>query len=288
LRIEETRASNIYNLKTVANYYNVDDKVLLNYYEELLADKKFLNGLNAQMADASKNHGFTKGIFGKPAVDSVDWFAFQRVLLYVLIRHLKPNYALETGVYYGGNTAFMLAALEKNQSGLLVSIDLPDSEIRKMKSDGLDGLHIARHPLVGATEYYEKTLSPGFITPPYLNKWWKFIEGSSLDVIPKLEYEFDFYIHDSDHSYDFLNQELKLASEKMNKNGTIIVDDINWSNSFFKYTTENQYYPLLMTDNGKNNLGVRTGLVRLNHPYNQAAAITGGNREIKAQFESTL
>jgi hypothetical protein len=44
-------------------------------------------------------------------IDSVDWFAFERTLLYVLVRHLRPSSSLETGVFYGGDTAFLLAAL---------------------------------------------------------------------------------------------------------------------------------------------------------------------------------
>ena len=53
------------------------------------------------------------------------------MLIYVLIRHLKPNRVLETGVYYGGNSAFALLALARNQGGKMISIDYPDSEIRE-------------------------------------------------------------------------------------------------------------------------------------------------------------
>jgi predicted O-methyltransferase YrrM len=58
-----------------------------------------------------------------PTIDSIDWFAFERILIYVLIRFLKPNRVLEMGVYYGGNTAFELNSLARNQGGKLVSID---------------------------------------------------------------------------------------------------------------------------------------------------------------------
>ncbi len=243
------------------------------YYQELLEDQVFLIGLNERIEECARK-GFTKGIFGTGPISSIDWFAFQRVLLYVLVRHLKPKVSLETGVYYGGNTAFILNALYKNGEGTLVSIDLPDSKIKKMKQEQGDSLSISRHPDVGSTEFYEG-MQPGFIIPQYLKMQWEFIEGSSLVEIPKTNYTFNFYIHDSDHSFDFLNAELSLALNKMDQQGTLIVDDINWSNAFYKLCVDRAFFPICLTDNGKGNLEVRTGLVYLNHPNNRKPAITG-------------
>ena len=103
--------------------------VFSGYYREILDDEKFLRGINERLQAVRRDHGFTKGIFRRDSVDSADWFAFERILIYVLVRYLKPAQCLETGVYYGGNTAFLLAALARNGSGRLVSIDLPDSAI---------------------------------------------------------------------------------------------------------------------------------------------------------------
>ncbi len=276
MRIEETRQNNIYNLNALERYYTLSEGTLQAYYQELLDDKLFLNGLNERVAECSRS-GFTKGIFGSGVISSIDWFAFQRVLLYVLIRHIKPKYALETGVYYGGNTAFLLNALYKNGNGTLVSIDLPDSKIQKIKEVKGDSLSLSRHPSVGSSEYYEN-MQPGFIIPEYLKKSWNFIEGSSLEEIPKLNHTFDFYIHDSDHSFDFLNAEISFALSKMNPKGTVVVDDINWSNAFFKMCVDREFFPMCLTDNGKGNLDVRTGLVYLNHPNNGKPAITGNTQ----------
>ncbi len=275
MRIEETRQSNIYNLQAVAKYYNISSEVLTGYYNELLDDVQFLDGINRQITNARDQKKFTKGIFGGGEVSSLDWFAFQRILLYSLIRHLKPSFCLETGVYYGGNTAFMLNALYKNGRGELISIDLPDSKIKNLKKENLSEVRHSRHPFVGDSEFYDESISPGFIVPEYLMSQWQMIEGSSLDEIPKLNKKFDFYIHDSDHSHDFVVQEMTLAIEKMSEGGTLVVDDINWSNAFFRVCVERNYFPLCMTDNGKLNLEVRTGLILLNHPYNKIQSITG-------------
>lgn len=277
MKIEETRQNNIYNFQAVERYYSLPEGTLQRYYQELLEDSTFLSGLNERITECSRD-GFTKGIFGSGTVSTVDWFAFQRVLLYALIRHLKPQYCLETGVYYGGNTAFMLNALYKNGTGTLVSIDLPDSKIQQIKQAQGDSLTISRHPSVGVTEFYEG-MQPGFIIPSYLKKSWHFIEGSSLDEIPKLNHTFDFYIHDSDHSFDFLNTEISLALKKMSPKGTVVVDDINWSNAFFKMCVDREFFPVCVTDNGKGNLDVRTGLVYLNHPNNGKTAITGSKNK---------
>ena len=164
-------------------------------------------------------------------IDSVDWFAFERILLYVLVRHLRPTSCLETGVYYGGNTAFLLAALEQNCHGRLVSIDLPDSIIR----EGGQSTDHQRHPLVGDTELYDQHLQPGFIVPARLKGRWELVLGDSLLEIPRRPELFDLYLHDSDHSMAFLRAELRLAYERLGNNATVVVDDIDWSNGFFEF-----------------------------------------------------
>jgi predicted O-methyltransferase YrrM len=267
--IETSRKCNAFNITSLERYFRVGEGLFLGYYNELLADEDFVSAVNAQMSAVRKKYGFTKGIFRMEKIDSVDWFAFERILLYVLIRHLKPKACLETGVYYGGNTAFMLRALERNGAGLLISIDLPDSKIR------ISDQPTSRHPLVGDSEFYEQALKPGFMVPERLLAYWRFIEGDSHRVIPKLEERFDFYIHDSDHSMSFVRKELALAHARMNPSGVMVVDDIDWSNGFHAFCCEQKLFPLLLTDNGKDNLRVRMGLVALDHPNARLSAITG-------------
>ena len=266
--ILETRNNNIYNLKNLSQYIGCPTEDLIGYYNEILQDALFLDGINDCILSAVDNFGFKKGIFGRGILETIDWFGYQRVLIYVLVRHIKPEHILETGVYYGGNTAFLLAAIHKNNIGTLHSIDLPDSKIQSLRENSEENKNIARHSLVGDSEYYNNALSPGFIVPEYLKERWDFISGNSLDVIPAMNQEFGFYLHDSDHSFDFLNRELSLATKKLKKNAVIVVDDLTWSNSFYKYCSDRQLYPILATDNGKDGLMVRTGIIKLDHPYN--------------------
>jgi len=253
------------NLAMLARFLGAPQQEIISYYDELKADQDFIDGINGCVA-AARSQGFTKGIFRNPEVPSVDWFAFERVLIYVLIRHLKPQTVLETGIYYGGNSAFALRALDRNESGRMISIDYPDSQIRQAGN--------ARHVLVGDSEFYDAALRPGFIVPTNLRGRWEPIEGDSLKVIPQLDVGIDFYLHDSDHSMQFLTKEIAAAWPKLTEKAVILVDDIDWSNAFFALCVDKRLYPLLLTDNGKDDLRVRTGLVLRGHPRNGDPSFT--------------
>ena len=121
---------------------------------------------------------------------------------------------------------------------------------------------------MGDSELYDPTLRPGFMVPPFLHERWELIEGDSLKVIPGLQETFDFYIHDSDHSMPFLSKELAAAWEKLSDRALVLVDDIDWSNAFFAFCVKHRLFPLLMTDNGKDNLRVRTGIALRGHASN--------------------
>ncbi|HEY3798095.1 MAG TPA: class I SAM-dependent methyltransferase [Caulobacteraceae bacterium] len=267
MRIADTRKCNLMNLGAVARYLGAPEEVLVGYYRELWEDAAFMTAINGRIKDARKK-GFQKGIFRKPSVPAIDWFAFERVLIYVLIRHLKPKQVLETGVYYGGNSAFALKALARNKAGHMLSIDYPDAEIRQL------GASVERHTLVGDSEFYDTGLRPGFMTPLDLLDRWTLVEGDSLKVIPERSERFDFYIHDSDHSMQFLSRELAAATPKLTPDALILVDDIDWSNAFYAYCVDKRLHPLLLTDNGKDELRVRTGIVKLDHARNRDKAFT--------------
>lgn len=273
MSIRDTRDCNLWNLQRLATFLAVEPDVLIGYYAEVLDDVEFLEGINRQMQWVRAEHGFTKGIFARDRVDSVDWFAFERILIYILVRHLRPTWCLETGVYYGGNTAFLLAALRRNNHGRLISIDLPDSTIRSDHREG--SFSHARHPLVGDSELYNDQLRPGFIVPSHLKTRWELVEGDSLVEIANRTEVFDFYVHDSDHSMEFLRAELGAALPRLARSATVLVDDIDWSNGFLAFCVEQRLRPILFTDNGKDNLRVRTGVVTLDHPDNSVAAFTG-------------
>ena len=71
------------------------------------------------------------------------------------------------------------------------------------------------------------------------------------------------FIFDSEHSYDFVKTEILSVLPKLRSDSIIVVDDIDWSNGFFSICDKHKFHPLLLTDNVKDNLRVRTGLVKL-------------------------
>jgi len=53
----------------------------------------------------------------------------QYVIMYVLVRLLRPDTVIETGVHEGWSAWFTLLALEHNRHGMLHSVDLPNQDI---------------------------------------------------------------------------------------------------------------------------------------------------------------
>ena len=60
----------------------------------------------------------------------------KEVLLYLLVRSLRPERIVETGVWYGWSSRAILTALHANARGQLTSIDLPTTGTGRTYSDG--------------------------------------------------------------------------------------------------------------------------------------------------------
>jgi len=268
MTIEESRRFNTLNLQLVADYFHVQPNRLLGFYNELLGDKHFLDELNAKIRKTRVDFNYQRGLFRHASISSVDWFAGQRIVLYVLIRLLQPEICVETGVFYGGNTAFMLNALHKNGYGRLISMDLPALQIAQK------GMFV-RHSKVGDSEFLPEGLTAGFIIPDYLKDRWEFFEEDSLKILENINCSYSFFCHDSEHSREFMLRELELARRGLTPGGSILADDIDWSNGFYEFCVTGKLYPLCLPDNGKGGLRVRTGIVRLDHPFNGQPETTG-------------
>ena len=271
MNLNESRINNIYNIEKCENFLNLKKNSLKKYIVEIEKDKIFLDEITQQINFVKNIYKFKKGIFRKNRIKDIHEFSFFRILLYVLVRFYKPDNILETGVFYGGNTLFLLKAIYKNRQGTLISIDLPHSTMQK---EFKKIVKKSRHLLVKNTEMYRDDLMPGFIIPEIYKKNLHMKLGEATSEIKKLRKRFDFYIHDSDHSYNYLKGELSAANKKLTKKSFILVDDIDWSNAFYSFVNRNKYYPMLFTDNGKDNLRVRVGMVYKNHLNNNKKPFT--------------
>lgn len=267
MHIDDSRKNNILALEGVSYWLGVEKDSLTHYYEELIQNVNFLNELSIQMAKVSKFKSQPPGLFERIPITNPDWFGLQRILLYCFVRLTKPNLVLETGVFYGGNSAFVLEALELNNNGKLIGIDLPHHSMSNSQQSN-------RHPWVGESELYSSSYQPGLIIPNYLNTRFDLRIGDSIEEIEKLEETVDFFIHDSEHTFLHVENELKTVKKLMSVDGVMLVDDIDWSNAFYDFFLRNQLYPYFLPDNGKDNLRIRTGLVKLNHRHNDSDRVT--------------
>jgi hypothetical protein len=165
--------------------------------------------------------------------------------IWCLVRHLKPNKIVETGVAHGVTSRFILEALKRNGTGYLWSIDLPPIEKDWQKQVGV---------AVGDS---------------FANRW-SYIKGSSRRQLPKLLTrlgQIDLFIHDSLHSERNVRFELDRAWVALRPSGALVVDDIdaNWGFRSFTQTFSGQQsmiceaeplHPDLRRFNGKGLFGI--------------------------------
>lgn len=217
----------LYHLGRAAQQLGAPD--LLEHFDELKSDESLLRGLEAQVADEP---AFTTKRF-----ESVFTMRLFRILLYCLVRHLKPNVFVETGVLHGLTTAFLLNALVRNGSGTLVSIDLPAyAGAAPPNRDGYD----ANLP---------PDREPGWTVPPSLHEPWELQLGPSSRLLPEVlaRYEaIDLFLHDSEHTYETMELEMGLAWPALRSGGVMVVDNIEANSAFDDFCTAHGVEPLLL------------------------------------------
>jgi Methyltransferase domain len=134
--------------------------------------------------------------------------------VWCLVRHLKPNKVVETGVAHGVTSRLILEALERNKSGHLWSIDLPPIEKPWRQQVGM---------AVGQR---------------YANRW-SYIKGPSRLRLPGLLSQIgqiDLFIHDSLHSERNVRFELDRAWAALRPGGALVIDDIDANRGFQSFT----------------------------------------------------
>jgi predicted O-methyltransferase YrrM len=161
------------------------------------------------------------------------------VYLYSVLRQLRPEVAVETGVANGFSTAFSLLALEHNGSGQLHSIDLP----REVGRDYEEGTFYAGSGRAGIPAGSE----PGWLIPAELKQRWTLILGRTQDELPplldRLE-AIDSFLHDSEHSFDCMWFEYNEAWPHLRDGGVLISDDVNSTEAFPRFAREQSRRPV--------------------------------------------
>lgn len=87
----------------------------LDYWIELRDDRAFRSDIESRLVATDAGPGRLHA----------NW----REFLYVFVRHARPSVVFETGVRGGLSTSYLLAALDANGSGRLVSVDIGDESL---------------------------------------------------------------------------------------------------------------------------------------------------------------
>jgi hypothetical protein len=153
--------------------------------------------------------------------------------LYAILRHIRPQVAVETGVANGFSTAFSLLALKANGEGRLHSIDLP-REVGREYEVGTFFEGEGRAGIPAGSE-------PGWLIPGELKERWTLILGRTQEELPPLVERLgrlDTFMHDSEHSFDCMWFEFNAAWPALREGGVLLSDDVNSTEAFPRFAAE--------------------------------------------------
>lgn len=130
--------------------------------------------------------------------------AFDCETLYLVVRTVQPDVVVETGVLFGAFSGHILAALQRNGEGRLVSIDLPN------EPGAPDRDHLVRDS-------------------GDASRRWRVVEGNAeeeLETVCEEVGPLDLFNHDSDHRYSHQKWELETAATFLSESGIITSHDV--------------------------------------------------------------
>jgi len=151
-------------------------------------------------------------------------------ILYGLVRALKPEYVIETGVAAGVSTSFFGAALIENDRGRLFSIELPPEVTqRRTLADG------------SLYEWHERGV--GWAIPDEIKRalgdHHRLMLQDVRTALPALLNELpcvDIFFHDDLHTPDHMYWEYEAVWAKMSARGVLVSDDVN--HGWIKFCSE--------------------------------------------------
>ena len=138
-------------------------------------------------------------------------------LLYFLTRLKKPSTIVETGVAAGWSSAAFLAAIEKNQTGMLFSSDFP--YFRQDKPDD----------------------EIGILVDQALRKHWQLFKDGDQFNLPRIlarTSKIELFHYDSDKSYRGRRRAIKIVGRKLAPGAVVIFDDIQDNFHFRDYVNK--------------------------------------------------
>ena len=188
------------------------------YWEDLQGDGDFLAAINRAVAGVPE--------FGGKTFRCASEFRSYRCMLYLATRALRPEVFIETGVHNGLGSAFVLLAMRHNDRGTLHSIDLPSVE-QNMLDQGNHRMPPDRQP--------------GWLIPAQLRDRHRLYIGPAQVELPKLLAVLpppEVFLHDSDHTYEHMLFEMRLAWRHLHADGWLLCDNIEANRSWADFEAE--------------------------------------------------
>jgi predicted O-methyltransferase YrrM len=147
------------------------------------------------------------------------------LLCYALVRALRPETIVETGVANGASTFFFLRALSANGGGVLHSFDISDDV----------GIYL--------TEADRRTWDLQVLDT----------RAPLRDLARQLSRlaPVDLFIHDSHHRYKYMSREFELAAAVLRDNGVILSDDAESTFAFDEFCRDRRLDPIYVFDRTK-------------------------------------
>ena len=211
-------------LKPLASYLNCSMNDLKYYLSDLRSDDEFWNHIK-EKGEKIKKLLETKYI-GAPPPSVLE-------MIYCIIRIVKPQIVVETGVATGYSTAIILKALDDNGVGMLYSIDLP---ARTFLSS------------IGVEAEIPAFFKVGYLVPPSLFGLWKLILGDARQELPALVNKLpfiDIFLHDSLHTYEHMSFEYEVVYPKIKEGGLLLSHDVTWNKAFLEFAQRVKRTPLI-------------------------------------------
>ncbi len=144
--------------------------------------------------------------------------------LYTLVRFVRPDHVVETGVSSGVSSAHILLALRRNRKGRLHSIDLPTPQRGPTLRTGETpvALPIGCHS--------------GWAVPEALRVGWDLRIGPSEKLLPRLVRSLSsigLFLHDSRHTPRHLAFELATVAPRLAPGAIVLADNTMWTGQAF-------------------------------------------------------
>ena len=144
--------------------------------------------------------------------------------VYALVRLLRPDHIIETGVSSGVSSTHFLLGIRRNRRGQLHSIDLPLPQ---------RGPHF--HPRESPVAL-PPGRSSGWAIPAELRTGWDLRVGRSEELLPPLVRELPsvgIFLHDSLHTPTHLTFELAAVRPKLTSGAVVLADNTVWTGRAF-------------------------------------------------------